>query len=286
MISALVTGAGGQLAMELVRTAPDGVVVTALSSTELDVGDATQVAGAIDRLRPQVVLNAAAYTAVDRAEREEAEADRVNHLAVRHLAGACRRYGCRLVHVSTDYVFDGSSPVPYEIDSPTSPISAYGRTKLDGERAALELEDSLVVRTAWVYAARGGNFVRTMLRLMKERPEIRVVCDQVGSPTAAPGLARALWELVAMRRTGLHHWTDSGVASWYDFACAIQEESAALGFPTERCRVLPIRTVEYPTPARRPANSRLATDRLASAFDIGLRPWQEATDEIVAELIG
>lgn len=286
MSVALVTGAGGQLATELVRHAPEGITVVALASTELDVGDAQQVAGVFDRLRPGVVLNAAAYTAVDRAEGEEAEADRVNHLAVRHLVDACRRHVARLVHVSTDYVFDGCSSVPYEIDSRTSPISAYGRTKLAGERAALEFEDALVVRTAWVYAAHGGNFVRTMLRLMQERTEVRVVCDQLGSPTAAPGLARALWGLLAAHVTGLHHWSDSGVASWYDFACAIQEESATIGFRTEGCRVLPIRTSEYPTRARRPAMSVLAKEATWRALGSSAPHWRQSLRRVLQECPG
>lgn len=283
MRSALVTGAGGQLGIELVRRAPAGMRIAATTSAELDVGDAAAVEAALAGLRPDVVLNAAAYTAVDLAEREEEKADRVNHLGVRHLAAACRKHGARLVHVSTDYVFDGRASEPCAPDAPVAPQSAYGRTKLAGERAALELEGALVVRTAWVYSAHGRNFMKTMIRLMEERPEVRVVADQVGSPTAAHGLADALWRLAAARESGIHHWTDAGVASWYDFACAIREESAVAGFATGGCRVVPIRTADYPTPARRPAMGVLAKDRTYAALGGPAAHWREALRVVLRE---
>lgn len=271
----LVTGMGGQLSRELIATAPLDVGLVALSQDELDIGDRDAVQRVIREASPDVIFNAAAYTAVDLAEKEHGAADRANHRAVSYLAeaaGACR---ARLVHVSTDYVFDGLSPLPYEPNHPTAPASVYGRTKRDGELAALKSKDALVVRTAWVYAHHGKNFVATMLRLMSERDEVRVVADQIGSPTSATSLARALWSLVEARATGVHHWTDAGVASWYDFAVAIRDEAAALGAQKiGRARVTPIRTVDYPTPAKRPAMSVLSKD--ATWALIGpARHWRE-----------
>lgn len=281
----LVTGAGGQVATELARQSPAGIRVESLGRAALDVGDADAVDSAVERLRPRIVFNAAAFTAVDLAERNESEADRVNHRGVRHLVAACRRHGARLVHVSTDYVFDGQSCAPYETDAVASPVSAYGRTKLAGERAALELDGALVVRTAWVYSAHGRNFMKTMIGLMRERPEVRVVCDQIGSPTAAPGLAAALWALVAAGESGIHHWTDAGVASWYDFACAIQEEGVAIGLPLGGCRVLPIRTADYPTPARRPFAAILAKERTFAAIGGPALHWRAALRSVLREYL-
>lgn len=260
--AALVTGAGGQLGRALVASAPAGIRLTALGSTELDIRDAAAVSEKLGRLRPDVVFNAAAYTAVDKAESEPELADALNHRAVAGLADACTQTGARLVHVSTDYVFDGISGAPYEPDARTNPLSVYGRTKRDGEAAALASPGALVVRTAWVYAPGGRNFVATMLRLMSTRPEVRVVDDQIGSPTTAEGLAGALWALAARGASGIHHWTDAGVASWYDFAVAIREEAEALGFDrVAAARVIPIRSSEFPTPARRPGVAILAKER-------------------------
>lgn len=257
----LVTGMGGQLARELVASVSDGIEVIALDQSQLDICDRDAVLRVVRDVSPDAIFNAAAFTAVDLAESEPESADRANHLAVGFLADAASMSGARLVHVSTDYVFDGLSPVPYAPDHPTAPSSVYGRTKRDGELAALRAPNALVVRTAWVYAHHGKNFVATMLRLMHERDEVRVVSDQVGSPTSANGLARALWSLLGAGATGVYHWTDAGVASWYDFAVAIRDEAAALGADkVGRARVVPIRTADYPTPARRPAMSILAKD--------------------------
>lgn len=262
---ALITGAGGQLGGALVASAPAGSVLVAVDRAALDVSDASAVAALVARERPNVILNAAAYTAVDRAESEEAQALAINGHAVGHLAQAAQKAGARLVHVSTDFVFDGRSGTPYAPDAPTAPLSAYGRTKLAGEQAAGS--DALIVRTSWVYAPTGGNFVRTMLRLMAERNEVRVVADQIGSPTYAPGLAEALWRLAPMEARGILHYSDSGVASWYDFAVAIQEEALALGLLDRVVPVIPITTADYPTPARRPAYSVL--DKSATTALLG-----------------
>jgi dTDP-4-dehydrorhamnose reductase len=280
---ALITGAGGQLAIELERWAPGHFEVTSLDIERLDITSAAQIDNALAACRPEVVFNTAAYTAVDLAEKESDAADRVNHRAVDLLRAACDGFGARLVHVSTDYVFDGLSPRPYLPGDPTDPQSVYGRTKRDGEIAALRSASSLVVRTAWLYGAHGKNFMRTMIKLMQERDEVRVVADQVGTPTTAAGLARALWSLSAKGATGIHHWTDAGVASWYDFAVAIREEAAAVGLGTERARVTPIRTVDYPTPARRPAMSVLAKDATWSLLGGPGVHWRDGLRETISE---
>jgi len=279
----LVTGAGGQLAIELERWAPEGCEVASFGADRLDITSAAQVDAAFAAVRPEVVFNAAAFTAVDLAESEERAADAVNHRAVDMLRSACDGYGARLVQVSTDYVFDGASARPYLPGDETNPVSVYGRTKRDGEIAALRSARSLVVRTAWLYGAHGRNFMRTMLRLMQERDEVRVVADQVGTPTSSAGLARALWALAERGATGLHHWTDAGVASWYDFAVAIREESAAIGLGTARARVVPIRTTEFPTPARRPAMSVLAKDATWGLLGAPAPHWREALREALSE---
>jgi dTDP-4-dehydrorhamnose reductase len=251
----LITGANGQLGRALQATAPLGVSIIAAGSAELDIGDAAAVDALLLAERPDAIFNAAAYTAVDKAESEEALATRTNSEGVANLARGAAAIGARLVHVSTDFVFNGLSGVPYLPDAPTAPLGVYGRTKRQGELAAGP--DALVVRTAWVYGSRGGNFVRTMLRLMAERDEVRVVADQIGTPTFAASLADALWRLHAAGAKGLFHYTDSGAASWYDFAVAIQEEALAIGLLTRAVPVLPIATSDYPTPAARPHYSVL-----------------------------
>ncbi|PXA83358.1 dTDP-4-dehydrorhamnose reductase [Nostoc sp. 3335mG] len=250
MTKALIVGAYGQLGRSLQACAPAGAEIAAFDADTLDITDAAAVEACVAAVRPDIVLNAAAYTAVDKAESEEAAARAVNATAVGFLADAARRAGARFAHVSTDFVFDGLSGIPYAPDAIPSPLGAYGRTKLEGERLAGP--DALIVRTAWVYAPTGGNFVRTMLRLMAERPELRVVADQIGTPTYAPGLAVALWALAGKGVSGIHHYTDSGAASWYDFAVAIQEEALAIGLLDRAVPVIPIATADFPTPACRP----------------------------------
>lgn len=251
----LITGANGQLGISLRATVPAGIEAVAAGSAELDIRDSRLVEEFVVRNRPELILNAAAYTAVDKAESEEDAALAVNATGVANLAAAARKHGARLVHVSTDFVFEGKSGIPYRPDAPTGPASAYGRTKLAGEMAAGE--GALIVRTAWVYGPKGNNFVRTMLRLMAERDEVRVVADQIGTPTYSPSLARALWSLASAGATGIHHYTDSGAASWYDFAVAIQEEALAIGLLDREVPVTPIATTDYPTPAARPHYSVL-----------------------------
>lgn len=252
----LIAGAGGQLGRALQACAPSGAVVTAPPEVIFDITDPEIVERIVTEHCPALVINAAAYTAVDKAELEATAAQRVNVNAVGLLASAARRVGAAFVQVSTDFIFDGTASRPYLPDAAPNPLGVYGRTKLEGEAAAVDLHSApLIVRTAWVYAAAGNNFVHTMLRLMRERPEVRVVADQIGTPTHAAGLARAVWALAA--HAGIFHWTDAGTASWYDFAVAIQEEALAVGLLSAAVPIIPIRTQDYPTPARRPSYSVL-----------------------------
>ncbi|WP_397587152.1 dTDP-4-dehydrorhamnose reductase [Sphingobium fuliginis] len=254
-MKAVIVGAGGQLGRSLVASAPSGVMLVALDRAGLDVRDEIAVRKCIEKERPNLLFNAAAYTAVDKAEGDEEAAREINARSVGLLADAAHAVGSGFVHVSTDFVFDGKAGSPYLPDAPTNPLGVYGQTKLEGERLAGNA--ALIVRTAWVYAPQGGNFVRTMLRLMAERPEVRVVADQIGTPTYAPALASALWRLAKDGVAGMHHYTDAGAASWYDFAVAIQEEALALGLLANAVPVIPIGTDEFPTPARRPSYSVL-----------------------------
>jgi dTDP-4-dehydrorhamnose reductase len=254
----LIAGSAGQLGRALQATAPAGAEILAPPEAGFDILDAGRVRTVVAAARPDLVINAAAYTAVDKAETDADTAEAVNGTAAGTLAAAAAAVGARFAHVSTDFVFDGRTADPIPPDAAPAPLGVYGATKLSGEKQVAAAHPSpLIVRTAWVYAARGNNFVHTMLRLMRERPEVRVVADQVGTPTHADSLARAIWALDAAGTTGIHHWTDAGVASWYDFAVAIHDEALALGLLERAVPVVPIRTSDYPTPARRPAMSVL-----------------------------
>jgi len=282
----IVVGAAGQLGRELLYTAPDDVDCIGLARAELDVSDASAVSACLERIQPEQVINAAAYTAVDKAESEQEAARLGNVDAPANLARACAQNGARLIHVSTDFVFDGASSSPYASDAATAPLGEYGLSKLRGEQAVqVELPGAMIVRTGWVYSARGNNFVKTMLRLMSERDELSVVADQVGTPTWAQGLARALWR--ATERPGLqgvYHWSDAGACSWYDFAVAICEEGVAAGLLPAEITVRPIATADYPTPAVRPAYSVL--DKSASWRDLDMEGvhWRKQLRAMLAEL--
>jgi dTDP-4-dehydrorhamnose reductase len=282
-VKVLVIGAAGQLGRALQKTAPAGAQVIAPPEEACNLTDATAVARWLEESRPGVVFNAAAYTAVDAAEKDAAAAELVNATAVAALATAATRAGARLVHVSTDFVFDGRSGRPYTTEDAPNPLSVYGRTKLKGERAALETAEALVVRTAWVYEEAGRNFVRTMLRLMAEREEVKVVADQIGTPTYAPDLAAALWALAGQGASGLYHFTNEGVASWYDFAVAIAEEGRAAGLLAKPVRILPIAGADYPAAATRPGFSVLDKSKTRAAIGTG-RHWREALREMIGNL--
>jgi dTDP-4-dehydrorhamnose reductase len=287
-LKVLVTGAQGQLGRCLLASVPATATAIGLTRAQLDIGDADAVQRAIEAHHPAVIINAAAYTAVDRAETEVDAARRVNGLGPRHLARAAAACGARLVHVSTDFVFDGRAGVPYAPDAATAPLGVYGQTKREGEQALHELlpDASVIVRTSWVYAAHGANFLRTMLRIMGEKGQVRVVADQVGTPTAADSLAGVLWALTQRPDvTGLQHFSDAGVASWYDFAVAIAEEATALGLLPPGVRVFAIGTADYPTPARRPGYSVLDKRALLAALPLEHRHWRVSLRRVLAELI-
>lgn len=246
-----ITGAAGQLGRALHRSAPDGVEVELWPHARLDISDYGKTQQLMREAAPDVIINAAAYTAVDRAENAPEAAFAVNATGVENLAHAASTVGARLVQISTDYVFDGASGAPYATDAPAAPLNIYGRTKLAGEKAAGA--EALIVRTSWVYAPNGNNFVCTLLRLLGELGQVRIVADQIGSPTYAPALAAAIWGLVDRGAQGTFHVTDNGIASWYDFAVAIQEEALALGLLKATAAIIPISTEDYPAAARRPA---------------------------------
>lgn len=251
----LITGANGQLGGALQRTAPPHAEVTAIDVEDVDLTDAAMLTARLAVEAPDVILNAAAYTAVDRAEEDEVLAREMNSGAVKVMADAMAASSGKLVHVSTDFVFDGQATRPYRPDDPRSPISAYGRTKAEGEDHLSDTD--LLIRTAWVYEAGGANFVRTMIRLMNEREELGVVADQIGAPTWARGLARTIWGLVEKGANGTFHHSDDGQISWYDFAVAIAEDAHELGLIANIPAIKPITTADYPTPASRPAYSVL-----------------------------
>lgn len=270
-MKALVTGVGGQLGRALLTTVPAGWTCVALDRPALDLTDSDAIARMVDAERPDLVLNAAAYTAVDRAESERELAFTINGVAPGAFSAALGDAG-RLVQVSTDFVFDGRSGRAYRPGDTRHPQSVYGASKAAGEDAAGD--GAIIVRTSWVYAAGGANFVRTMLRLMRERDELRVVADQIGSPTWATGLARTLWGLAVRDVPGTYHHRDAGVASWYDFAVAIAEEAHALGLLECMPAILPIATADYPTPAQRPRFSVLDVTGTRAALGDGSVHWR------------
>ena len=285
----MVLGAGGQLGHELRRLRwPDGYRVAAFDHAALDIAERDRVFTAVARERPDIVINAAAYTAVDRAESEPDAAWAANAAGPANLAASCRDAAIPLLHISTDYVFDGSKAGPYREDDPVSPLGVYGASKEAGERAVRDaLAEHVIVRTAWVYSAHGHNFVKTMLRLA-ERPALRVVADQIGSPTSAADLAAALAAIIVRiaageARWGTCHFAGAGAVSWHGFAEAIFELAAPWrGAPP---RVEPIATADYPTPARRPQNSVLDCTKIGEAFGITPRSWRAALADVIRELL-
>jgi dTDP-4-dehydrorhamnose reductase len=287
-VRVLITGAAGQVGRELVRRAPAAATVRALDRAALDISDAAAIRAVVEEFQPTHILNAAAYTAVDKAESEREAAFAANARAPRELAQAAARLGhCRLIHLSTDYVFDGMSSRPYLTSDATAPLSVYGASKLEGERAVLELlpGQAAVVRTAWVYGVHGRNFVHTMLRLMRERGAVRVVADQIGTPTAAAPLADLLWAIAGRPALhGLFHWSDAGVASWYDFAVAIAEDARVRGLLSRAIEITPIATEEFPTPARRPRVSLLDKRSTIAAVGFGPDHWRAPLRAVLDEL--
>lgn len=290
----LIAGWQGQLARALVEMAPGrpGVDAMAIGRPALDLVEPATITRAMTDFGPDVIINAAAYTAVDKAESEPDAAFALNRDGARRLAEAATKRGALIVHVSTDYVFDGMKTAPYVEDDPVGPVSVYGQSKLEGERAVAAANPRhLIVRTAWVHSAGGANFVRTMLRLAGERKTVRVVDDQIGSPTYAPHLAAAILELAARAAQlpagdpmfGTYHAAGSGAVTWCGLAREVFRVSRERGGPA--AEVEPITTAEYPTPARRPANSRLDGSKLVRAIGRPMPEWQAGVAECVARLV-
>ena len=254
----LIFGAGGQVGRALQALAPAGAIITAIDNDVLDLTDNAAIAPYIRSVAPDLIINASGYTAVDKAESESDLSYAINATAPGAMAHAATEIGARFIHISTDFVFDGKTHLPYPPDAQTSPLSVYGASKAAGEAAVLAAGgNALTVRTAWVYSAGGANFVETMLKLMASRDQLNVVADQIGTPTHADSLARGLWALAATDQTGIVHFTDEGIASWYDFAIAIYDLGTAAGLLDSAVSINPIQTTAYPTPAARPHYSVL-----------------------------
>jgi len=257
-MNALIIGKSGQVAWELQQTCPEHIAAKAFGRDDIDITDPASIEAIVSSLRPTVIINAAAYTAVDKAESDKENAYLINGTAVEYLAKVAKQHGIRLIHISTDFVFDGNKNTPYTVSDTPNPINVYGASKLAGEQAIAKYcpDNSAIVRTSWVYSSHGNNFVKTMLRLMAEKDELNIVSDQIGCPTNAKGLAQFLWQLAEQESLEqIYNYSDLGVASWYDFAVAIQEIAYAAGKLTTKIPVKPIPSSKYPTPAKRPSFS-------------------------------
>ncbi len=285
-VDVLITGADGQLGYELQRTVSDGYQCIPTDKDELDITDLKAVNKFIDKHQAKVIINSAAYTAVDKAEEETELAIAINTTGAENLAKVAKENNIKLVQISTDFVFDGKACSPYSVDAETHPEGYYGKTKRDGDNKVLEIlaNDALIIRTSWLYSAHGNNFVKTMLRLMKEREELGIIADQVGTPTWANSLAQAVWKSIELDTTGIHHWSDAGVASWYDFAYAIMEEGISLGLLDKEITINAITTADYPTPASRPCYSVLDKTITWEALGMKSEHWRVALRQMLKEL--
>jgi dTDP-4-dehydrorhamnose reductase len=297
MMRILLIGQDGQVGQELQKTLAPLGEVTGVGRPQLDLSVPEQIQNLIQVTAPALIVNAAAYTAVDQAESEPALAHAVNATAPEQMAKSAQALGAALIHISTDYVFDGSKSSPYLETDVTRPLGVYGESKRAGETAIQQVHDAYpdlqyaILRTAWVYGAGGkGNFAKTMLRVGASRPELRVVSDQIGTPTSAAEIARAIAALAqqflqpAGPVSGIYHFTNSGAASWYDFAVAIIEEARALGWPLAVQQVTPITTAEYPTPTQRPAYSVLSNQKIQPILQAPPPHWRQSLRQVITEL--
>lgn len=288
MSKILLIGAQGQVGRELGMTLPRLGEVIGLGRNDLDLTQPEAIAAPVLQIKPDIIVNAAAYTAVDRAETEVETAQKVNAIAPTILAQSAQKIGAKLLHISTDYVFDGCNNRPYLETDPTHPLGVYGNSKLAGEKGIQNTDAHFIIlRTAWVYGTLGkANFVKTMLRLGREREQIKVVMDQVGSPSWAQDIADAITQLLDNIETvrGVYHFTNSGVASWYDLAQAIFAEAQTLGFPLQVKEVIPITTEQYPTPAQRPAYSVLSTQKITPLLGSPPPYWRDSLSQMLQQL--
>jgi dTDP-4-dehydrorhamnose reductase len=275
-----VTGVKGQLGFDVVRELEKrGMEAIGVDIDEMDITDAESVDRVISQAAPDAVIHCAAYTAVDAAEENEELCRRVNAEGPGNIAAVCKKLGCKMIYISTDYVFDGTGERPWEPDDKCAPVSVYGRTKYEGEVAVQKaLEKYFIVRIAWVFGINGKNFVKTMLRLSQNHDTVRVVNDQFGSPTYTYDLARLLVDMVQTEKYGIYHATNEGICSWYDFACAIFEEAGIA------MNVVPVSTEEYGAKASRPANSRMSKEKLTENGFERLPAWQDALKRYIAAL--
>jgi dTDP-4-dehydrorhamnose reductase len=279
----VVTGANGQVgqSIKLLSDLYPDVKFSFLTKDDLSISDREALNSFFQNQKPTVLINCAAYTAVDKAETEQELALSVNATAVETLAGICKEFNTKFVHISTDYVFDGNASIPYKESDPTNPVNYYGFTKLQGENLAIAANpETIIVRTSWVYAPHGKNFVKTMLKLMQDRTELNVVGDQFGSPTYAPDLAEALLKIALSDYIipGVYHFSNDGIISWFDFATAIAEISHS------SCKVNAITTAQYPTPAKRPSYSGLNKSKIQSNYSIQLKPWRDSLRDCIQML--
>lgn len=282
----LLFGGSGQLGRQLIERAPDGIRLVVPDSTACNLADRKQTEAAIREASPTLIVNAAAYTQVDKAESEPDRAFAVNAEGVAWLAETAGKE-CRIIHVSTDFVFDGSNTTPYKPEDPPRPLNAYGRSKLAGESylRGLKPDSSVIVRTAWLYSSEGRNFVTTMLKLMAERDSLSIVADQRGTPTSAATLADVIWRFAGRPElSGIFHWTDQGEASWFEFAQTIQHRAVGLGLLQRAIPLLPITTQEYPTPALRPAYSVLDKSATCEQLGISGTPWQDELQKVLEQI--
>ena len=285
----LVTGSNGQVGSEIEELIQHSAFDTQnydfyfTTSHDLDITDFDLVRKYIIDNHIKIIINCAAYTAVDKAESEQELANKINHLSVKNLAQIAKDYDIKLVHISTDYVFDGTNFKPYTEDDTVNPQSVYGKTKLDGEKAILEcnLENSIIIRTSWVYSYYGNNFVKTMLRLGKEKESLGVIFDQIGTPTYAKDLAKTILKIIPKiqnSKLSIYHYSNEGAISWYDFAKEIMKMAKLT------CKINPIETKDYPTPAKRPHYSVLNKSKIKSAFSIEIPYWKDSLDECLRKI--
>lgn len=285
MLNILVTGASGQLGSEIKSLSSEFPAYYFFAErSDLDISDKEALNNYIQKHAIDTVINCAAYTAVDKAESDEVNADNINHLAVRHMAEIAKERGIKLIHISTDYVFDGTGYKPYNEDDAVGPNGVYGKTKLDGEKALQNVnpKNSIIIRTSWVYSSFGANFVKTMLRLGKERESLSVIFDQVGTPTYAGDLAKAILQIIPVlenESVEVYHYSNEGVTSWYDFAMAIFELSGVA------CQVNAIETKAYPTPAARPHYSLLNKSKIKETFNIAIPYWKDSLQLCVQRIL-
>ncbi len=279
MFNVLITGSNGQLGSEIQSLRSDYPYNFFFTDRDsLDITNYEDIKQFCQKNNIQAIINCAAYTAVDKAETDSENADKINHLAVKNLALTCKEQNIKLIHISTDYVFDGRNHKPYNEDDETDPNGVYGKTKLDGEKALIEInpQDSIIIRTSWVYSSYGANFVKTMLRLGKEKESLGVIFDQVGTPTYAKDLAKAILDIlpnIKNEKVEIYHYSNEGVLSWYDFAKEIMRMAKL------DCKIDPIETKDYPTPAKRPHYSLLNKSKIKDTFSITIPFWKDSLDQ-------